>query len=59
MPDHHDTNVSLTATVRYCTLKLLSPDLVEMVECSTPETEAADGPLCRCCTNWLMASSLP
>jgi hypothetical protein len=43
----------------YLTLKPLSPDLVEMSECSTPDTDAAEGPLFRCWTNCWMASSLP
>jgi hypothetical protein len=43
----------------YCTLNPLSPDLIEMSECSTPETDAAEGPLFRCWTNSLIASSLP
>jgi hypothetical protein len=43
----------------YWTLNPLSPDLVEMSECSMPETEAADGPLFKCWTNSLIPSSLP
>jgi hypothetical protein len=43
----------------YLTSKPLSPDLVEMSECSTPDTDAAEGPLFKCWTNCWIASSLP
>jgi hypothetical protein len=41
------------------TLKSLSPDLVEMSDCSTPDTLAADGPLFNCWTKLFKASALP
>jgi hypothetical protein len=44
---------------RYLTLKPLSPDLVEISECSTPVTRAAEGPSLMCSRNCLIASLLP
>jgi len=43
----------------YLVLKPLSPDLVEMSDCSTPVTLAADGPLWSCWTKSFNASALP
>jgi hypothetical protein len=42
-----------SASVLHLTLKLLSPLFTEMSLCSTPETDAADGPLLRYWTNSL------